>query len=69
MPFENPEPGIYWGYRCLKCRDVIALAPHKEGTGWNGGGAFTLDCMNRDCQFKAIYPLADIRPIEVPPAA
>ena len=46
MPFENPEPGRYWGYRCVKCHEAIAIWPFGEGSGWHGSGSFTLDCMN-----------------------
>lgn len=69
MPFENPEPGTYWGYRCIKCGAVIALTVYQEGTAWRGEDPFTLTCMNWDCRFQANYPLADIRPLEVTPAA
>lgn len=68
MPFENPEPGRYWGYRCVKCQEAIALSPYSERSGWRGSGSFTLDCMNWDCQFQAEYPLAEIRVLEITPA-
>lgn len=65
MPYENPEPGIYWGYRCVKCDIVIALSRYTQGSYWRGNGVFTLDCVDWDCQFQAEYPLANIRPVEV----
>ncbi len=66
MPYENPEPGIYWGYLCVECDTIIALSPYIGGTYWRGSGEFRLDCVDWDCQFQADYPLANIRPIEVP---
>ena len=67
MPFENPQPGRYWGYRCVNCSEPIAIRPYTEDSGWRGGEAFTLDCMNSDCRFQAIYPLSDIRILNVAP--
>ncbi|HYV25843.1 MAG TPA: hypothetical protein VE969_11460 [Pyrinomonadaceae bacterium] len=69
MPYENPAPGIYWGYRCEKCDEVIALWPYTEGSYWRGSGGFTLDCVDWYCQFQAEYSLANIHPIVVPPVA
>ena len=69
MPYENPEPGTYWGYRCVKCNTVIALSRYTKGYWYSFGGpfTFTLDCVDWECQHQAEYPLAGIRPIEVPP--
>src|SRR5687768_7793768 len=65
MPFENPEPGRYWGYHCVKCHEAIAISRYREASGWRGWGSFTLDCMNWDCQFQTEYPLVEIRALEI----
>jgi hypothetical protein len=36
MPFENPETGTYWGYRCLECHEANAIWPFSECSGWRG---------------------------------
>jgi hypothetical protein len=67
MPFENPEPGQYWGYRCVKCHEAITVWPLGRGAD---GAAVVLSrlIMNWDCQFQAAYPLSEIRLLEIRPA-
>ena len=65
MPFENPQPGRYWGYQCVNCHEPIAIWPYAEGSERRGGEAFTLDCMNWNCRLQEVYPLTDIRVLEL----